>query len=211
MITLISPYVIFQFLNTHFNKLANKGKYITMNYSPDLPPDLPFARSFSETRLKLPDARDKINQLIGCIQEEIAKYPNCFELTIYRIPRPDYYADRIAIKLNVPNHNDDCSIVFIDIENYNMETRCYISIGNNVDVQKDKSWYIINNGENLISIIIGIFIYDKHDTCYDNYSNETYRKNNIMFRCMLAYREINRASPNIIPINKVMDLLAEQH
>ena len=54
MITLISPNVIFQFLNTYFNKLSNKGKYITMNHSPYLP----FARSSDLTRLKLPNARD---------------------------------------------------------------------------------------------------------------------------------------------------------
>lgn len=54
MITLISPDVIFQFLNTHFNKLANKGKYITMNYSPYLP----FARSSNIIRLNLPNTRD---------------------------------------------------------------------------------------------------------------------------------------------------------
>lgn len=54
MITLISPDVIFQFLNTYFNKLANKGKYITMNHSPYVT----FVRSSDITRLNLPNARD---------------------------------------------------------------------------------------------------------------------------------------------------------
>lgn len=54
MITLISPDVIFYFLNTYFNQISNEGKYITMNHSPYVP----FARSSDLTRLKLLNARD---------------------------------------------------------------------------------------------------------------------------------------------------------
>lgn len=189
----------------------------------DYSPDVPFARSIDDVQIeseitsqKCIDITSEVNLFIDAIQTELEKYPQCFELTIYKIPRLDYCADRIAIKLNVPNHADNCSIVFIDIEDRNkkisknymeMEIRYHLFIGNNKNIQKDMTWYTMDRMFDAISLIVGIFMYNRYNVFYNDFIDKTQLNTNEVFKSMLVYRKINIMSPGIFPIDKILQLL----
>lgn len=141
--------------------------------------------------------KDLVEERINLIKKEISDFPEYFDdVTIHKISRINSDIDRIAIidKNNIT--------VFLDMETTNRGKFLYYTY-----LINSSKYYRSDSFTNAMAFIFGAIAYTNMYGKYDLYIKETSLKDNKLFKSIMDYKKINKATLDHISIYDAIRLV----
>lgn len=138
-----------------------------------------------------------VEERVDLIKKEISDFPEYFDdVTIHKISRIDSDIDRIAI-INKGN-----IAVFLDMEIDDHGKFWYYTY-----LINSSKYYRSDSFTNAMAFIFGVIAYTYMCGKYDSYIKETSLKDNKLFKSIMDYKKINKATLDHISIYDAIRLV----